>query len=73
MLSHLEFEQVKRALDRMRCEDANGYNRGNNVKKDEVIEILMPYVEGFVAPNPHPVTSGVGVMPTGTGSGQATS
>lgn len=56
MLSHLEFEQVKRALERMRVEGNNsGYSSNSAVKLEDVIELLMPYVEGFTAPNPHPV------------------
>lgn len=57
MLSHLEFEQIKRALERMRTSEAssNSYTReGSHVKRDDVIEVLMPYVDGFAAPNPHP-------------------
>lgn len=58
MLSHLEFDQIRRALDRMRTTESssNSYSKtGTAVEKADVLEILMPYVEGFTAPNPHPV------------------
>lgn len=57
MLSHLEFEQFKRALMVLRSEDRNGYSNEATgpVKRADVIEILLPYVEGFAPPNPHPI------------------
>lgn len=57
MLTHHEFDQIKRAIDRMRTTESssNSYTRtGTSVEKVDVIEILLPYVEGFQAPNPHP-------------------
>jgi hypothetical protein len=55
MLTHLEFEQIKRAIDRLRSEDkGSGYGSVPHVRREDVIEILMPYVDGFPAPNPHP-------------------
>lgn len=55
MLSHLEFEQVKRALERLRTEGSSGSYGATAIRRDDVIEILMPYVDGFTPPNPHPV------------------
>lgn len=56
MLTHLEFEQIKRAIERMRSESKNsGYGESLTVKREDVIDILTPYVDGFVPPNPHPV------------------
>lgn len=58
MLSHLEFDQVRRALDRMRTTQSSSSSyssTGTAVEKADVLEILMPYVEGFTPPNPHPV------------------
>ncbi len=49
MLTHLEFEQVKRALERMRSER----NSSEQVERKDVIDILIPYVEGYKAPDPH--------------------
>ena len=54
MLTHLEFEQVKRAMDRLRSEKSNDYGGAGPVKRDDVLDILLPYVEGFAPPNPHP-------------------
>ena len=57
MLSHLEFEQIKRALDRMRTDGSgSSYNAAGGIRKDDVLEILLPHVEGYQAPNPHPTT-----------------
>lgn len=54
MLTHLEFEQFKRSLMCLRAEsDRNGYMEGP-VKRADVLEILLPYVDGFTPPNPHP-------------------
>lgn len=55
MLTHLEFEQIKRALDRLRSAGSgNGYSDGGAVKREDVTEILLPFVDGFTPPNPHP-------------------
>lgn len=55
MLTHLEYEQVKRALERLRNDDQNGYSSPKTmVKREDVLEILIPYVEGFEAPFPFP-------------------
>jgi hypothetical protein len=53
MLTHLEFEQFKRALNHLRSEKESSYERGP-VKREDVLEVLLPYVEGFKPPNPHP-------------------
>lgn len=53
MLTHLEFEQVKRAIDRLRSEGGGRYDAGP-VKREDIIDLLTPYVEGFAPPNPHP-------------------
>lgn len=60
MLTHLEFDQVRRSLDRMRTTEgsSNSYSKtGTAVEKADVLEILMPYVEGFKPPDPHPKPS----------------
>lgn len=54
MLTHLEFEQLKRALDRLRSvKESSNYGNEGAINKGDVVEILLPYVDGFAAPNPH--------------------
>lgn len=55
MLSHLEYEQFKRSLMGLRTVDnRSGYDATDGVKREDVLQILLPYVEGFLPPNPHP-------------------
>lgn len=54
-LTHLEYEQIRRALERLRGEGSNSGYGQTSIKRDDVTEILLPYVEGFKAPSPHPV------------------
>lgn len=53
MLTHLEFEQLRRALDRLRTTSTNNGYGVESIKREDVVEILLPYVDGFAAPNPH--------------------
>lgn len=52
MLTHLEFEQIKRALERMRSQKSGNYEP-EAIKREDVVDVLIPYVEGYKAPDPH--------------------
>jgi len=56
MLNHLEYAQLKAALDHLRnAQQGRSGEYGDSVSREDVRNLLLNYVEGFVAPNPHPI------------------
>lgn len=53
-LTHLEYDQLKCAINAMEAKGGGNYGGNEAVPRDKVLDLLLRYTADYPAPNPHP-------------------